>query len=256
MVLPASSSFTTSTGSTISVRTGGNGSHPIFAIGGISSLSFGETPIRTALEEAERNGARWVLMDIAGSGASRADAAVTMDSWLADVEDVFREFVAEPASWTAASMGAWLMMLAHRRHPQWARDLCALAPVFDWDRLYLAPGLQDGRLRWQGGAIVDASGVALARRELIDSMPRHHILEEPFALAAPAHVIAGLRDPVAPIDATRGFVELAHGASCTGEIIPDGDHGVAKLRPPAVVSRYEAWIRQRLAPARASPASP
>jgi pimeloyl-ACP methyl ester carboxylesterase len=255
MVLPASSTFTTTTGASIAVRTGGTGSHAIFAIGGISSLSFGETPIRTVLEEAGRNGARWVLMDIAGSGASRA-AAVTMDSWLADVEDVFREFVTAPASWTAASMGAWLMMLAHRRHPEWARDLCALAPVFDWDRLYLAPGLEDGRLRWQGDAIVDASGIALARRALLDSMPAHHILGEPFALAAPAHVIAGLRDPVAPVDATRRFVELSCGASCTAEIIADGDHGVAKLRPPAVISRYQAWIRQRLAPAPASPASP
>ena len=220
------STFTTRSGSAIRLLEGGTGAHALFAIGGISVRAFAESPIRLVLEDAADHGARFVLMDIAGSGASRASGALTMQGWLDDLEEIYQARVAQPATWTGASIGAWLMLLAHRRHPHWARAMCALAPAFDWDRQYVGPALGDATLR--------------------ASMAAHHVLGEPFTLAAPLHVIAGARDELAPVDGTRRFIENARGAPCTGEILPDADHGVAKLDPPLAMLRYQRWLRAQL----------
>src|SRR6186713_2562723 len=221
------STITTRRGSAIRLLQGGAGANSVFAIGGISVRAFSESGVRVVLEDAAGCGARFVLMDLAGSGASSAGGPLTMESWLDDVEEVYERCVGTPAVWTGASIGAWLMLLAHRRHPAWFTGMCALAPAIDWDQQYVWPALRDGTLRAVDGTVVNADGTALAPGALLVSMQPHHLLGRPFHLAAPLHVIAGLRDELAPAAATRRFIESAQGAPCTGEIIPDGDHGIA-----------------------------
>jgi len=111
----------------------------------------------------------------------------------------------------------------------------------------VGPALRDGTLRAVDGTVVNADGTALAPGALLVSMQPHHLLGRPFHLAAPLHVIAGLRDELAPAAATRRFIESAQGAPCTGEIIPDGDHGIAKLDSPLAMLRYRDWLRAALA---------
>ena len=256
MALLRPSHVRTRTGSTIGVQEAGAGDRVVFAIGGMSVRSFAESAMRPVLEDAADNGARCVLMDIAGSGASTSGAPVTMDTWLADVEEVFEQRVAAPATWTGASLGAWLMLLAHRRDPRRFLSMCALAPALDWDQQYVGPRLADKRLGVVNGTVVNADGTALASRELLVSMAAHHVLRAPFALAAPLHVIAGMRDEIAPAAGARRFIENAAGAACTGEFLPEGDHGVAKLDPPLAMLRYQAWLRAALsAPSPARPGS-
>ena len=236
----------TRSGSTIGVLEAGAGDRVVFAIGGMSVRSFAESAMRLVLEDAADRGARCVLMDIAGSGASTSGASLTMDTWLADVEEVFEERVGKPAIWTGASLGAWLMLLAHRRDPRRFLSMCALAPAFDWDQQYVGPRLADGRLAVAGGTVANSDGTALASRELLISMAPHHVLRAPFVLDAPLHVIAGVRDEIAPAAGARRFIESARGAVCTGEFLPEGDHGVAKLDPPLAMLRYLAWLRSAL----------
>jgi pimeloyl-ACP methyl ester carboxylesterase len=133
--------FETRSGSAISVHEGGGGSVPVFAIRGIAVRPFIESGMGPALEDAVDHGARCVLVDIAGSGASASSPALSMDAWIADIEEVFAARVREPAAWTGASIGAWLMVIVHRRHPDWFRSMCALAPAFDWDQTYVGPRL-------------------------------------------------------------------------------------------------------------------
>jgi pimeloyl-ACP methyl ester carboxylesterase len=121
-----------------------------------------------------------------------------MDAWIADTEEVFAARVREPAAWTGASIGAWLMLRIHGRHPEWFRAMCALAPAFDWDQAYVGPRLADGRLGVIDGTVVNPDATALATRELLVSMAAHHVLREPATLAAPLHVIFGGRDEMAP----------------------------------------------------------
>lgn len=185
-------------------------------------------------------------MDIAGSGASAARPARTMDSWIDDIEAIFSTHVGTPAIWTGASVGAWLMVRIHLRHPEWFRSMCALAPAFDWDQSYVGPRLSDRRLSVIDGTVVNPDATAVATRELLISMAQHHVLRGPVRLAAPLHVIFGGRDEIAPPDATRRFIDNAQDPKCTGELLPDADHGVAKLDPPLAMLRYQAWLRGQL----------
>jgi pimeloyl-ACP methyl ester carboxylesterase len=238
----------TSAGSTIALREGGEGPAAVFAIGGMSVSSFLESPVHLALEDAAGKGARCAMMDIAGSGASKAAPGLVMDTWVRDVEEVFLQLVNRPAIWTGASIGAWLMLAVHRRHPQWFRSMCALAPAFDWDQRYVAPGLRDGKLGVIDGIVVNADATAVASRELLISMAPYHVLREPVRLAAPMHVIFGGADQLAPADATRHLIERAHGR-CTGELLPDEDHGIAKLASPLAFARYLRWLQPQLSAA-------
>ena len=236
----------TRSGATISVHEGGDGGIPVFVVGGMAVLPFVDSAMRLVLDDALDHGARCVLMDIAGSGGSAAAPARTMDSWIADIEEVFAARVREPAIWTGASIGAWLMVRIHARHPEWFRAMCALAPAFDWDQTYVGPRLSDQRLGVIDGTVVNADATALATRELLVSMAAHHVLREPATLTAPLHVIFGGRDEMAPAAGTKRFIEMARGAPCTGELLPDADHGVAKLDPPRVLMRYQLWLRSQL----------
>jgi pimeloyl-ACP methyl ester carboxylesterase len=154
--------------------------------------------------------------------------------------------VGTAAIWTGASLGAWLMLLAHRRDPLRFLSMSALAPALDWDQQYIGPRLSDGRLGVAGGTVVNEDGTALVSRELLVSMAPHHLLRAPFVLRAPLHVISGMRDEIAPPAAARRFIESAQGATCTGEFLPEADHGVAKLDPPLAMLRYQAWLRSAL----------
>ena len=237
----------TSTGSSIAVGEAGAGPVPVFAVGGMSVTSFLESPVRLVLEDAAAKGARYAMMDIAGAGASTAAPGLVMDTWVRDVEEIFERHVAERAIWTGASIGAWLMLVVHRRHPEWFRSMCALAPALDWDQRYIAPRLRDGRLGVIDGIVVNLDATAVASRELLISMAPHHVLREPMRLAAPLHIIFGAADEMAPADATRQFIERAVGSPCTGEILPEEDHGVAKLMSPLALVRYQRWLQPQLA---------
>ncbi|HUQ29086.1 MAG TPA: alpha/beta hydrolase [Usitatibacter sp.] len=239
------SAVTTGAGSVIAVHEVGEGPSSVFAIGGMSVTSFVDSPVRLALEDAANKGARCTMMDIAGSGASTSSPGLVMDTWIRDVEEVFERHVRAPAIWTGASIGAWLMVIVHLRHPGWFHSMCALAPAFDWDQRYVGPRLRDGRLAVLDNFVVNPDATAVASRELLISMAPHHVLRAPVRLAAPMHVIFGGADEMAPPDATRGFIERVEGR-CTGELIPAEDHGLAKLASPLAFSRYVRWLHAQL----------
>jgi hypothetical protein len=47
------------------------------------------------------------------------------------------------------------------------------------------------------------------------------------------------------------LIETAHGAPCTGEILTEADHGLAKLDSPLALRRYIDWLRAQLVQAHA-----
>jgi len=63
---------------------------------------------------------------------------------------------------------------------------------------------------------------------------RQHILETRSGSAISVH------------EGTKQFIDRARGAPCTGELLPDADHGVAKLDPRQALLRYQAWVRAQL----------
>jgi pimeloyl-ACP methyl ester carboxylesterase len=251
--------FDTRAGSTLTLHESEGAGPPLFAIGGLSVRPLADSGLYRAFREAAGEGARCVMVEIAGSGDSPATPGMTMDTWIADVEEVFEARVREPAICTGASMGGWLMLIVHRRHPSWFRAMCAIAPALDWDQAYLGPGLVARRLAMAGDLVVDEGGAGVAgknavTRALVVSMAPHHVVRAgPFALQVPLHVIFGARDEMAPAETTRRFIELARGAPCTGELLVEGDHSLAKLDWEAGLERYREWLRvQRGAPPAAS----
>jgi len=241
----------TRSGSRVAVWQGGAGT-PVFAIGGFSPSSFADSGIRPILEEAAQAGARVVMLDIPGSGRSTAAAGFTMDSWLDDLEEIFDACVGAPAIATGASLGGWLMLLMHRRRPDAFNAMCALAPALDWDQLYVAPGLRNGSLTIADGWVVNAESTMAASRELLISMPAHHLLGHPYSLTAPLHVIAGLRDEIAPAGPVGAFIRSIAGAPCTGDFLTGADHRISKLQGPVTIERYRTWLHAQLAQARGS----
>lgn len=239
-----SSLIVTPTGSRISVTFIGGGEVPLFAVGGLSAAGIKEGLLVEALASS---GAQCTLMDIATSGESRHPAGpLTMDAWLEDVEHVFIQCVDRRAIWVGASMGAWLMMLVHLRHPEWFHAMCALAPAFDWDTQYLLPGLRGGNLRMVDGVVM-AGSAAVAPASLLVSMNGHHVLDTPFPLEAPLHVVFGGKDGVAPAGQVQRFVRATTGARCTADYFANLDHGISKLQVPAVRERVERWLEPAIA---------
>ena len=238
----------TRSGSRIAIReAGGEGARTVFAIGGMAPSSFGNSAIAPLLEDAAAEGARVVLMDIAGSGQSLPPTdRFTMDVWIADIEDVFERLAGGSAIATGASIGAWLMLLVHRRHPEWFTSMCALAPALDWDQQYVGPALREGKLTAVEGVVTNPEATLRASRELLVSMAAHHVLHAPFRLSAPLHVITGMRDEIAPASAARKFIDSVQGASCTGEFLSEADHRVSKLEGPLAARCYAQWLRARL----------
>ena len=239
--------FTTRAGSALAIHESGGQGPCVFGIGGLSVRPIAISGLYLAFKHLADNGSRCVLMEIAGGGESPATPNLTMDTWLADVEQAYEERVREPALWTGSSMGAWLMVLAHRRHPEWFRAMCAIAPAFDWDQQYIGPGLRDGKLGVIDGIVVNREGTRVAARELLVSMAPHHVLQEPFRLHVPMHVIFGGRDELAPAEGIRHFIQRSHGAPCTGQLVPDADHGIAKLEWDSAPAWYVQWARGQLA---------
>ena len=226
-------------GSTIAVYESGSEGPRVFVVGGMSGVPVADSPLGEALAAAP---VRATMMDIASSGESRFPGLLTMETWLKDVEHVFVARVGEPASWIGASVGAWLMMLIHSRHPEWFTRMCALAPAFDWGAVHILPGLRSGALTVSGTNIMRGA-TPLAPSALIASMSAHSVLNTRTALHAPLHVLIGGKDDVAPAEPIKRFLQSTSGAACTAEFFPEGDHGVAKLAGEGVRLRFENWLR-------------
>jgi pimeloyl-ACP methyl ester carboxylesterase len=219
----------------------------VFAVGGLAGRSVTDSPLGEALAEAAQAGARCTMVDIAWTGNSkRYTNPLSMELWLADVEFVFRKHVGQDAIWVGASIGAWLMLLLHKRHPAWFRAMCALAPAIDWDVQYLLPGIESRKLVMQDRFVV-ADGTQVVPSTLVTSMPRNRVLDRPLEIAAPLHIIQGGADEMASAAFSKQLSEHATGTPVTFELLDGDDHGVAKLASARSRDRFKAWLLPQLA---------
>ena len=232
----------TSSGSRISVRTSGTGAAQVFVVGGFGGASIGSGHVAATLAATNTPA---VLMDIAGSGQSRHPGDLTVSVLVQDVEDVFRQCLDRKVLWVGTSLGAWLMMIVHQRHPEWFSGMCAVAPAFDWHTQYLLPALDRGELQLRDGIIVDGDN-AIAPQSLLDSMADWRILDKPLALEAPLHILFGGRDKMIGAAALQQFLRGTSGKRCTAEYFADLDHAVAKLQSFTVRERFQHWLSQQL----------
>jgi hypothetical protein len=133
----------------------------------------------------------------------------------------------------------------NRLHPEWFRSMCALAPAIDWDTEFLLPGVQNGTLPIEGDYIMVRN--APCPSSLVISMGRHRILDAPFAISAPLHIIQGNLDVEARPQVAEKLSRHLSGAACTLERLPLDDHSVAKLGSQASFFAFERWLYHQLA---------
>jgi pimeloyl-ACP methyl ester carboxylesterase len=216
----------------------------IVAIGGFWPQSISEGTLGEALAQAALEGDHCTMIDLASTGNSMHSDGLTMERWLSDLEFIYEERVREPAIWVGASVGAWLMLILHARHPEWFQAMCALAPAVDWDVQYLKPGIRSGRFPRNRKSIVCKESVYVPV-SLFDSMSAHHLLESPLEISAPLHVIQGALDEIAHPASTQRLLEQLKGAPATLEMVELGDHDVSKLATAEARRLFEAWLARQ-----------
>src|SRR4051812_6295267 len=124
------SSFRTPDGSELAVYGAGSSGPRVFVVGGLGGRSIAASPMAGMLNAAARHGAQCTAVDISGTGASKYRGDLTMELWLRDIDFAYQKAPGGRASlWVGSSIGAWLMLLMHRRHPERFRAMCALAPA-------------------------------------------------------------------------------------------------------------------------------
>jgi pimeloyl-ACP methyl ester carboxylesterase len=232
-------------GSKIAAYRIGSADPQILVLGGYAGRSISESPMTSMLEAAAKFGCRGTMIDISGTGKSLFHGSNSMERWIGDVEHVYRKLGGGSSIWIGSSIGAWVMLLLNRLHPEWFRSMCALAPAIDWDTQFLIPGVQSGTLRIEGDYVM--VGNAPLPTSLVNSMARHHILDAPFHISAPLHIIQGALDVEARPQVAEKLSRHLSGAACTLERLPLDDHSVAKLGSQASFFAFERWLHHQLA---------
>ena len=229
-------------GSEVAIHQVGSSTRQMFVLGGLSAegRSIADSPMRQMVEAAARHGVRGTILDLPGTGGSRYQGALTMDVWLRDIEHVYRARAGGESIWVGSSLGAWLMLLVHRRHPEWFVSMCALAPAIDWDREFLTPGFATDTVQRALGDVT--FGEATLPDSLFDSMKFHRILGAAFTIGVPLHIIQGDRDAQALLEVSQRLARHIGGSAVTLERLGDDDHGVAKLATKASQVSFERWL--------------
>jgi pimeloyl-ACP methyl ester carboxylesterase len=235
--------LTSTSGSQVAIYRTGVSGPAVFVLGGLQGQSTAQTPIASILEAAAGFGARVAMMDLPGTGKSSYRGALTMELWLDDICEVYRSLEFKQGIWIGASLGAWLMLLLHRRNPAWFGSMCALAPAIDWDKNYVLPGIRSGKFTETQESV--ALGALKLPKSLVQSMSAHHVLDAAFKIQVPLHIIQGERDDTALPDITKRLA-IQLGAQCTLELLEDDDHALAKLATPTSLDRFARWLRQEL----------
>ena len=232
-------------GSKIATYRIGSADPQILVLGGYVGWSISESPMTAMLEAAAKFGSRGTMVDLSGTAKSLIRDSNSMDLWIGDVEYVYSKLGGGSSIWVGSSLGAWVMLLMNRLHPEWFRSMCALAPAVDWDTHFLLPGVQSGTLPIEGDYI--KVGVAPCPSSLVSSMARHHVLDAPFRISAPLHIIPGDLDAEALPQVTARLCGHLEGAPCTLERLPADDHSVAKLGTKTSFFAFERWLYHELA---------
>lgn len=231
---------TTATGARVAVYRSPAGSIPVFVVGGLGGRSVADTPMRPILDQLANHGVAYSIVDPAGAGRSPYLPPITVERWLSDIGEIYERDAAGPKLWIGVSIGAWLMLLLHREHPEWFRAMCAVAPAVDWDATYLLPGVASGRFADVGDGIRIEHGVL--PKSLVDSMASHHLLGRPLEIRSPLHCIYGAVDDIAPPAAVERLISQVRGATCTLRRVAGEGHEIAKFATSASQRAIAEWL--------------
>jgi pimeloyl-ACP methyl ester carboxylesterase len=192
---------------------------------------------------AEAGGRAYLRFDYFGHGASSgAFPNGTITRWRDDALAVLDHLSDGPQVLVGSSMGAWIALLVARARPKKVASLLLLAPAADftealiWGRM--TPDMRREimeRGQWQRPSAY-GDGPYPITRALIEDGRRHLLLDSPIEIAAPVHILQGMKDPDVPWQHALKLVEkLSRNPVLT--LIKNGDHRLSTPEDIALITR-------------------
>ncbi|MFN3557663.1 MAG: alpha/beta fold hydrolase [Brevundimonas sp.] len=228
-------------------RVAGTGPTVIW-IGGFRSDMEGTKAL--ALEAAARQrGWNFVRYDHFAHGLSSGDwRQATIGRWREDAIALI-DCLEGPAIPVGSSMGGWVALLAAVARPERIAGLVLVNPAQDFTERLMWPSLPD-RVRQailrDGEALIVEEGLGeyVLTRHMFEEARDWLLLDGPFEIAAPVHILQGRKDDVVPWRHQVELVERLGDGDITLDLIADGDH---RLSTPADLDRLiEAVERNRV----------
>lgn len=189
------------------------------------------------VRHAQRCGRAWLRFDLSGHGASAGRfGEFRISRALADVEAALAALPAgyaeAPIVLVGSSLGAWLAVLAARRHPARVAGLVLLAPGFNFLQRQFAAMAPAAQAQWKStgshsfASYYDAGHYELEYAAVTDAA-RHDVLSQPLALRCPMHVLHGDADEIVPLAVSEQFLtHITHRDDCPPVFtrVRGGDH--------------------------------
>jgi pimeloyl-ACP methyl ester carboxylesterase len=229
-------------GETIAYLKRGGKSPGVVWLGGFHSDMNG-TKAQALDAWAESRGRAFLRFDYFGHGASSgAFRDGTITRWRDDALAVLDQLCDGPQLLIGSSMGAWIALLVARARPKKVASLLLLAPAADftealiWARM--TPDIRREvmeRGEWQRPSAY-GDGPYPITRALIEDGRRHLLLDAPIEIAAPVHILQGMKDPDVPWQHALKLVEKLSGNPVL-TLIKNGDHRLSTPEDLALITR-------------------
>jgi pimeloyl-ACP methyl ester carboxylesterase len=233
------------------LRQNGRGTTVVWLQGFMSDMASTKA---TALSDwARRTGRPLLRLDYSGHGRSSGRIEEgSIGLWLADAREAMRRLTEGPLLLVGSSMGGWIsLLLAKDRHlATRLTGMVLIAPAWDmterlmWGEMTFAERrevMEKGV--WHQPSRYSETGYPLTRR-LIEEGRDHLIGAGPLEIAAPVHILQGMRDPDVPWQGSLALVDMLAGGDVRLTLVKDGDH---RLSRPADIALLTGAIEDMLA---------
>ncbi len=219
----------------LAMRTTNGGNEPAFLwLSGFMSDMSG-SKASALFDWAVAQNRRCRLFDYSGHGASSGTMAdFTLSRAIEDALAVFDDFAAQRCVLVGSSMGGWialrlLQLLDARNDTAKIAGLLLIAPAPDFTEKLLWPSLPQ---RAQNEILEKGVYYVPTRygdmpypitRELIEDGRRNLVLNQPFRVPCPVHILQGTKDKDVPPGHAMELMSVLDG-NVTLSLIKDGDH--------------------------------
>lgn len=232
-------------GRSIAVRALAGSGPGVFWLGGFKSDMTGTKAEDLAQWALERKRA-YVRFDYSGHGASggRFEEG-TVSTWLADARAVLEACTQGPQILVGSSMGGWIaLLLARALPPGRLKALVLIAPAPDFTEDLMWSGFSEAvraQILTHGYyALPSAYGEPyVITRALIEDGRRNLVLNTPFAVGCPVHILQGARDEEVPWRHALRLVTCLAQDDVVFTLVKDGDH---RLSRPQDLDRLRAVL--------------
>ena len=180
------------------------------------------------------NNLSFTRFDYSGHGSSEGlFEEGDIGSWLSDAQCIFDHTTETPqgAVVIGSSMGAWIATLLAKQRSEKIAELITLAAAPDFTEKLLLntisnaqrDALNNGETIFLASEYDDGSPYPISAN-LIEQSKKHCVLNKPFALNKPVHLLHGTGDPDVPHTLSAALMDTIQSDDIKLTLIKDADH--------------------------------